>query len=153
MIERVPGADAYVVDASVAVKWHLQDEKHTTQALALLRGFVNGEFDLLAPEHIRYEVANAITVATQRSPARLTYEQGAEAIAEFLDLSLTTLNDSELLNAAYPLTRTYNCAFYDAVYLALAQRVHRPLVTADARFYQRVRDLRLVNWIADRPPR
>jgi len=142
-------ADAYVVDASVAVKWHLEDERYTTQSLALLRGFVEGDFDLVAPDHIRYEVANAITVATRSTPARLTDEQGGAAIAEFLALPLATFGDDDLLTAAYPLVRRYNCAFYDAVYLALALRTDRPLVTADERFYRQASDAGLLTWIAD----
>jgi predicted nucleic acid-binding protein len=142
-------ADAFVVDAPVAAKWQLLDEDHAEVALALLRGFADGEFDLLAPDHIRYEVANAITMATRRTPARLSVERAEAAIVAFLSLRLTTSNDNDLLNAAYAVAREYNCAYYDALYLALAQRTECPLVTADRRFYQRAGRSTSVVWIAD----
>ena len=34
--------EAYVVDASVAAKWHLPDEQDTDKALELLRQFIEG---------------------------------------------------------------------------------------------------------------
>lgn len=144
-------ADSYVVDASVAVKWHLVDEDDAEQALAIWRGFNNGEFALLAPEHIRYEAPNAISQATLRSPARLTRDEGRQAVAEFLASGLTTFSDSDLIAATIPLVYEFGCAFYDAVYVALSQRMKRPFITADARLYQRVRLHTDTIWIGDWP--
>jgi predicted nucleic acid-binding protein len=104
---------------------------------------------LLAPEQIRYEVANAITMATRRSPPRLSYEEGGRAMEEFLALGLTTSSDDPLLAAAYPLTARYGCAYYDAVYVALAQRTGLPFVTADERLYRRIRALPEAVWLGD----
>jgi len=140
---------AYVVDASVAAKWYLRDEPFTREALAVYKQFIDGEVALLAPEQIHYEVPNAITVATWTSPPRLTYEEGRTAIDEFLSLGLTTFTDSELIAAAYPLTWRYRCAYYDAIYVALAERTGYPLVTADARLYRRIMALPLALWLGD----
>lgn len=65
---------------------------------------------------------------------------------------MTTFGDTELLTAAYPLTRRYHCPFYDAVYLALAERTNRSLAVADDRFYRHVRGHPLVVWIAGSVP-
>lgn len=138
-----------VVDASVAVKWHLQDEEHVDQALALLDRFAAGAVELVVPDQIRYEVPSAITVATRRTTPRLTMEQGRDAIDEFLALGLTTLRDDDLIVRAYPLTHQYAIAFYDALYLACAQYVGCPLIVADDRFYQRIRTLPDIIWIGD----
>ena len=82
-----PGpARAFVVDASVAAKWHLTDEENTEQARSLLPRFGHGELELWAPEQIRYEVPSAITAATIGKRPRITQEQGREAIEEFLAL-------------------------------------------------------------------
>ena len=138
-----------VVDASVAVKWHLQDEEHVDQALALLDQFATGVVELVAPDQIRYEVPSAITVATRRAPTRLTMEQGDEAIEEFLALRLTTLRDDELILRAYKLVHQYAIVFYDALYLACALQLNCPLVVADDRFYQHIRALPSIIWISD----
>jgi predicted nucleic acid-binding protein len=127
-----------VVDASVAVKWHLSDEDGSDEALLLLRRHVTREVDLVAPEHIRYEVPNAITFATIGQPARLTRQQGRDAIEEFLALGIATYSDSTLLAEGYELAHRYGCAFYDGVYVALSERLRCPMITADARLYQRV---------------
>ncbi len=138
-----------MVDASVAAKWHLADEEYADKATLILTRFAQGQVELLAPDHIRYEVPSAITVATQGRKPRITQEQGKEAIEEFLALGLKTVSDGELIFLAYLLVHQYNCAFYDALYLALAQRLTFPFVTADRKLYQRVRHLPYVHWIGD----
>jgi predicted nucleic acid-binding protein len=143
---------AVVVDASVAVKWHLLDEDHADAAIRLLTAFANGESELVAPGHLQYEVASAITVATTRPPPRLSAQQGREAVAEFLELGIRLVEDDDLILAAYLLAHEHGCAFYDALYLALAQRLQIPLVTADRRLYQRTRQLSFVHWIGDYRP-
>lgn len=60
-----PTAELWVVDASVATKWHLPDETDADRALALLRRHIDGELQLVAPQHLRAEVPSAITVATR----------------------------------------------------------------------------------------
>lgn len=138
-----------VVDASVAVKWHLTDEDDVDAAALLLTRFGERDVDLVAPDQIRYEVPNAIAVATVGRSPRITAEQGTEAIDEFLRLSLPTVADNELIAEAYALVHQYGCAFYDALYLALAERLAISFITADRRLYERVRHLPYVIWIGD----
>lgn len=140
-------AKTLVVDASVATKWHLVDEEHAAAAELLLRHFAAGRTQLIAPGHIRYEVPSAITVATRGPKARLTQAQGEDAIADFLALGLQTVEDDDLLRAAYRLAHEHRVAFYDALYLALAARLEIPVVTADRRLFDQVREVPHVVWI------
>lgn len=142
-------AEAIVVDASVAAKWHLEDEEYVEPALLLLQRFARGEVELLAPEQIRYEVPSAITVATLGQQPRLTQQQGEDAIAEFLALDVHTTRDPQLILAAYRLVHRHGCGFYDALYVALAEQVGCSLVTADERLYRRIRHLPYAVWIAN----
>jgi predicted nucleic acid-binding protein len=142
-------AEALVVDASLAVKWHLLDEEHAQEAALLLRRFMQGEIDLVAPTHLRYEVPSAIIVATLGRDPRLTAQQGREAIEDFLALGLRTVNTDTLILAAYPLVHQYGIAFYDALYLALSQQLDLPFITADGKLYQRLSQLPSVIWIGD----
>lgn len=146
-----PAVPRLVVDASVAVKWYLPDEEYTVQARGVFRRYERGEIKLAAPTHIRYEVASAITVATRGRAPRLTLEQGRQAIEEFLALDLETTGDTKIVRLAYGLAHEYGCAFYDALYLALAQEMGVPFITADGRLYRRVRAIPTVLWIGDFP--
>jgi predicted nucleic acid-binding protein len=141
--------ETYVLDASVAVKWHLQDEQYAEVSVELLGRYSLGEMNLIAPDQIRYEVPSAIAVATLGSKPRLTVQEGREAIEEFLALGLTTIGTNELILAANQLVHQFAIAFYDALYLALAFETTYALVTADRRFYDRIRRLPLALWITD----
>lgn len=120
-----------VVDASVAVKWHLPDELHAQHAQALLADYRDGRVELLAPDHIRHEVANAINVAVLTN--RLSPAQGATAIDEFLAWQIQFVRDDDLVVLGYGYAQRYGCAYYDALYLALADRTACPFVRADRR--------------------
>ena len=142
-------ARTVVVDASVAVKWHLLDEDYVAESARLLTEFARGETELIAPAHINYEVASSVTVATTGRSPRLSLEQGRDAINEFLALGIRTVPDPELVMSAYELAHRHGCAFYDALYLALAEQLQLDLVVADHRLYQRVGQLPGVIWIGD----
>ena len=134
-------ASALVVDASVVVKWHLPDEELADVAVLVLRRFGAGTLELYAPAQIRFEVPAAITIAAGGRAPRITAEQCREAVEEFLALELTTVDRDELILAALPLVHRYGIAFSDALYLALAQDLGIPLITADRRLYERLRGL------------
>lgn len=142
-------AKAVVVDASVAVKWHLRDEDYAAESALLLQQYAQGEVELIAPTQINYEVASAISVATIGQAPRLSLEQGREAIEEFLSLAIRTIAAPELILEAYPLVHQHGIALYDALYVALSLRLKTPLVNADRRLQQRAGQLSNVVWIGD----
>lgn len=141
----------FVVDASVAVKWHLDDEEFADQALALLVEYRDGRVELLAPDHIRFEVPNAIRVATRAN--RLTFQDGRTAITQFLSFGIFTTAPDKLVLAAYELSERFACSFYDGLYLALAEDAACPLVYADKGLRKRIEDrFPLALWIGDYSP-
>ena len=143
------GYRTLVVDASVAVKWHLLDEEDADTALALFDDFVEGRVDLLAPDQIRYEVASSITVATLGRQPRLPRVEGEAALAEFLRIRIHLHADDALIPAAFDVVHRHGCAFYDALYLALAQREEAAFITADRKLHQRIGHLSSVLWLGD----
>jgi predicted nucleic acid-binding protein len=140
----------FVVDASVATKWHLLDELWTQQAEAVLTDFRNGRIDLVAPGCIRYEVPSAIrkTLRTRR----LTPDVARASIRAFLDLDLPTIDGDDLVLAAYELTLSVGCSLYDGMYLATAQGLDCPLIHAD-RSLQNALDMHAFStvWLDDWP--
>ncbi len=148
MVNQEPLADL-VVDASVAIKWHLRDEDNVDEAALVLERFSEGQISLFAPTHIQYEVASAITAATIGQNPRLSQAEGEAAIDEFLTIQMNVVDDSKIIVDAYKLVHQYGCSFYDCLYLALSQQLNIPFITADNRLYQRIKKLPNVIWVAD----
>ena len=128
-----------IVDASVALKWFLNDEPEWAAAKALLDG---GE-PLIAPELVVAEVCNAAWRGVR--VGRLKQEQ-AEALARSLPALFVLLaSASELAERAVAISGRLDHAVYDCFYLALAEAREVPLITADARF---LRKLERTSWAA-----
>jgi predicted nucleic acid-binding protein len=128
-MESTSNRPLFVVDASVATKWHVLDEPSTRQAEAILIDVQQGHIDLVAPGCVRYEVPSAIrkTLRTRR----LTTDEARASIQAFLDLRLPTIDEDELMLAAYQFTLRIGCSLYDGMYLALAEGLGCPLIHAD----------------------
>lgn len=141
-----PGS-AFVVDASVAVKWFLQDEEYSDEALAVLEDLSNGLIELFAPEQIAAEVGSALSVASARG--RLLQSAAAASLTTFLAYRLTTTPSRHLAEEAFALSHQHGCAFYDMLYLALAKRMDVRLLMADQKLRERVGHLPEVLWITD----
>jgi predicted nucleic acid-binding protein len=129
----------FVVDASVAIKWFV-DEPASTQAAGLLRHPLSAP-DLLAPE-----CANVLWKKVAR--AELSLDE-AEVIALALQNAAITLHATRgLLATAMRIACELGCAAYDCFYLALAQELRQPLVTADLRLLRHARADRAARFAA-----
>ena len=62
------------------------------------------------------------------------------------------MSSDELIVSAYPLVYRYRCSFYDTLYVALALDLNLPLITADRKLFERVRELPDIIWLADYMP-
>jgi predicted nucleic acid-binding protein len=120
----------FVVDASVAIKWFV-DEPDSQRAAGLLRHPLSAP-DLLAPE-----CANILWKKVAR--AELTRDE-AEVIALALERAAIKLHPTRArLATAMKLACELGCVAYDCFYLALAQELQQSLVTADLRLVGRAR--------------
>ena len=137
-----------VVDTSVALKWHLEDEDHIPEALSVLEDYRRGRISLLAPDNIRYEFAGSIRRAVSRR--RISADDGRLAIDAFLGLEIRTIRSNSLIVIAYATATAYKCSLYDGLYVALAQLAQSPLVYADRRLRNTLGDrFPLGVWVAD----
>jgi predicted nucleic acid-binding protein len=128
----------YVVDASVAVKW-MMDEAYSAEAQRLLKEMRDGEADLLAPTILKVEVANALNTYTRRRG--VDPGDAAEALKAFAILPLTYVDtDWDALVEAFEVSISIDLAVYDAVYLILARRSDAALVTMDDEIVSKARD-------------
>lgn len=120
-----------VVDASVAIKW-LVEEDGSEAALALK------ERDLVAPALLRIEAANVLRTLVARNAA--TSDDAVELFAFLQDAPVTIVDHDDALEArALKLALELGHPVYDCVYLALAERMGHVLVTADSRFFKALR--------------
>lgn len=123
----------YVVDASVVVKW-LVSESHSEEASGLLKG----EATLVAPELVFAEAANAIWAMRRRGD--IDVEDMTDAVHALQAAPIATpVSMSRLSPAAARLAVDLDHPVYDCFYLALAIQTQYPVVTADARFHDKVR--------------
>ena len=137
-----------VLDASVILKWYLQDEEHGEKALSLLNQYVSGELDILAPTLLEYEVINGLTLAQKRGKIR--EEKILAAIEGFVDLQITLKRFSAFYSRAMHYCRVYNRSAYDASYLAMADEEGLPMITADEGLYRAVKkNLKWIKWLGD----
>ena len=125
--------NGYVVDASVAVKWMVEEE-FSRESASLL----DARLTLQAPELLFAEVANALWAMHRRG------DIDGNALTDAIDLLraapiVTPLPMRQLAAAATRLATDLRHPVYDCFYLALAVHEQHPVVTADTRFYDTVR--------------
>ena len=118
----------YVVDASVLVKWFLHEkEADRDRALALRDLHIAGRSTIFIPQLALLEVLNAV-----RFSPKADEEDGEMALATLHDLHLETKPpEVDLLRKANAIAWAYKITIYDALYVALAEQVGYPLITAD----------------------
>jgi predicted nucleic acid-binding protein len=122
-----------VVDASVAVKWFVEEEL-SSEARRLLRP----DLELVAPDFILTEAANVLLKKVRRG------EMPAEVVEEALDLLniFALLSRSvALVPAAFTVAKEYGRSVYDALYVAMALQEGCQIVTADKRLYKALREV------------
>jgi predicted nucleic acid-binding protein len=136
-----------IVDASVILRAFFPDEEQA-QAQALIRDYVSGHWQLVAPTLLHYEFANAVLQATRRG--RITDEEADAILVAFegLGIEIEPVTWQQML----PLARRFDRSAYDAAYLALAEAREEPFITGDLRLYHAVHDqLDWVRWIGGDP--
>ncbi len=121
--------NSFVIDASVASAWLLDDESDqfaddAYAALQVNRGLV--------PQHWHFEVRNALIMAERRSRI---FADEVDLGLHRLDQMTTQWLDTDAtpdLNTTFALARRHRLSFYDSLYLELALRRNIPLATLDS---------------------
>jgi predicted nucleic acid-binding protein len=125
----------WVIDASVAVKWVLQ-EQHSSVAEEFLAQ------DLLAPALLQIECANVFwhKVLKQEMDAAV-----AEiALRAIFGVGIELVADEALLLHSLSMANQIKHPVYDCLYAALAELRGAPMVTADEKFVRTYRTKRLL---------
>lgn len=116
-----------VVDASVAVKWFVEEED--AQRASLL---ANGTEEIHCPRLLASEVGSALWRKVLQGQLELgDARTGLESLAR---MPITWHADEALGADCLRLAFAHDRTVYDSMYLALANRLNARLVTADLRF-------------------
>lgn len=121
-----------VVDASVAVKWVVEEEFSDAAERLLTMGTA-----LHAPAHWLAEATNAV-VAYCVSRRLLTPDAAREKAAFLADMPFHERKLPDLARTAANLALDLGASIYDTMYLALAIDLNIPFVTADRKFHDKV---------------
>jgi predicted nucleic acid-binding protein len=146
---RIAGPQSLVLDASVAVKWYIQEE-FSVEA----RRFWGTGFDMNVPSFFAAECANVyLKKSLQRG--EISFDRARENLTDLLATPRTTHDAADLALAALDLALERGqrkIAIYDFLYLALAIRLDCGYLTADRVFYDAIQPTphgsRMI-WVAD----
>lgn len=146
MSESESTAELVVVDASVCLKWILDDEDSVAPSIALRDDALLNQIQMLAPSLWIYEVINALAVAHLRG--RIDRQQSRLALRLLREVGVR-LVDPELKDCLETAAEL-GISGYDAAYVALATAVEADLWTGDRRLFRSARDKgETVHWIGD----
>lgn len=124
-----------VLDASVLVKWVLQDDEHepdTARALTLCESFREGRVSLVQPPHWLAEVAGVCV--------RLNPTIAVPATALLYAMEIPIRANLEVYRHACELAAELDHHVFDTLYHAVALSLRdTTLVTADRRYYQKAK--------------
>jgi predicted nucleic acid-binding protein/transcriptional regulator with XRE-family HTH domain len=139
-------APTLVVDASVLVKpFTRHDEADRAKSLTLLRRHADRRNRIAVPECGRFEIMNAIRFSRHADQSQTA--AALRALDRFgLDFVVLTASAFE---RAVALSWERGVSVYDAAYVALAEMLEAPLITADAKLSTRLRGHPLLRLLGD----
>lgn len=130
-----------VIDASVTLSWLLPSETLQVQANILMERYEKHQVDVRCPSLIAYEVLNGIRSAALSK--RIKENQLDEAYARYHALGIP-IDDLFIPNdETLHLAMSHNLSLYDASYIHFAAQQKRVLYTADRKFVNKLKVMKL----------
>ena len=143
-------SNVVVIDASIAIKWSLNETDSCT-ALDLLANWTDRGIEVLAPALLAYEVTNALYRHIRKGD--LPFDDARRGLTEviFKVVEFDFSENSDFNIRAMELGQQFGLpAAYDSHYLALAESKECELWTADTRLWNSIRGkLTWVHWLGE----
>jgi predicted nucleic acid-binding protein len=144
----MPEQNRWVVDASVGIKLFITEE-HSERAEALF-GPWGGDpsKEMFVPDLFYAECANILWKHVRRFgyPA----SEARRDISQLKGLELKVVSAALLIPKALDLALKWEISAYDGCYVALAEELKSPLITADQKLFKRLqKGPASVKWIGD----
>lgn len=134
-----------VVDASVAIKWFIEED-NANDAIELL----GKDYELHAPDLLFLEVDNVLCKLIRRG--FLSADEGFDIHDNILFFPIRSYPSQNHQEEAFNMAIETKRSVYDCLYLALAVALDGYMVTADGKFFQAVSNTSLGNrvlWVGD----
>lgn len=128
-----------IIDASVLAKWFFRHEEESKMALKIQDDFTTGGISITLPYLVFYEIGNLLKSAVIRS--RLDEKKALKIYRDFLELDFEIYMTNELLQNSLEIAMRYDISVYDASYVAIADYLQIPLITADQKLLQKVKSI------------
>lgn len=122
-----------VIDASVAIKWFVNEELQQEEALSVLDQIQSAPQNFFVPELFFNEMLSVLCKLLKDETEVQPHLQSLE------NLGLTRIgNGSELLALAAKIAIQHNLTGYDAIYAATAKLTGAKWLTADRQAHKRI---------------
>lgn len=126
---------AYVLDASVVLKWYARDkEKDLEDALKIREDLKSRTIELFAPELLVYEIANVL-----RYKETLEERLVLNAIVSIYEMRIMRSVNQGIMEEAIRLARKYDITVYDSTYISFAKDLGCTFITADRKLLQKTK--------------
>ena len=121
----------FVLDNSVAMRWHLESEKVSDQKYAVSVLTSLAEVTALVPNLWHLEAANVLLGAEKRRDTTIGEIERFIAQLENLPIHVDSQTANQSFSRIMTLAREYKLSSYDASYLELAIREGLPIASLD----------------------
>jgi len=125
-----------VVDASVVSKWVIQ-EPLTEKALKIREKSASEDLELIAPSVMLYDFCHILSRHPAKTPEDI--ERDLNAVLQF-NIKLEDVRNPEFLRKAVEVAKSTKLTFVEAAYVALSKSYGCPLVTADSKLAEKLKD-------------
>lgn len=135
--------DRVVLDSSIIAAIFLQDDDDSKRARATIRRFDRITLDTAIAEIGNVAWKKTVLFGVDSTEMLGGLQDGIDFITGMCDM----LKASDLAEEAYAVAVKNNIAFYDALFLAAAEKEQVPLLTLDKKLYNKAkanRDVRLM---------
>lgn len=135
-VERDGTMRIYILDTSVVVKWFSEyNEDDMEKALSLRDKILEGEFNIIAPDLLFYELANVL-----RYNSRFTNKDVKDAVKSVYDMEFEVRGiDATITAHAIDMAFKFDVTVYDSCVMAISQIEDKPFVTADYKFAKKTK--------------
>lgn len=138
-----------VLDANVALATVLA-QPSSAQATALLDSIADGLCVAFVPDLFFAEIASALSIQVKHPKTKLDRAEALDYLGDINALPWSITSCRQLASEAAVLACAHKISAYDAMYVALSERMGAPLVTGDKKLVNSLAGARYnVVWIED----